>query len=301
MDNFKQYLNFFWLRPENAIQCGLRSKQLRHIHFDSPSIDISCGDGMFMFYHFGGETLPEFDAFISTNAKNFSHDKFVDIYNIVDPNYIVDVVRKPSQQIDYGTDWKPSLLDKAKQLGIYKNLMVWDNNKLPMPFDNDYFQTIYNNSLHWIEDPEQLLLDNYRMLKPGGYAIFQAITPFQLETLDELESLMPSSAIKILNRNRRETMKGRRTYSDWCKLFTDCGFELEEASNVFPDKMLIDLWNTGTRPISHLLIQMVDALDKKERQRIKKEWVDICYEILYPLLSLDETYSLEDSPHLQFV
>jgi SAM-dependent methyltransferase len=298
---FKQYLNYFWLRPENAVQCALRSISLQDIKFKSPSVDISCGDGMFMFYHFGGQTNFDFDTFKSTQAKDFKHDKFVDIYNNVDENFTVEVTKKPKQQIDYGTDWKDSLLVKAKKLGIYKSTIWWDNNKIPLPFKDNYCKTIYNNSLHWIADPEPLITDTYRMLKPGGIAIFQAITPYQLETLDKTGRFLSMEAVSILNRQRRETMMGRRTNSEWCKLFTDCGFEIEQVKNVFPDKLLINLWNTGTRPVSHLLIQMVEQLSKEERHRIKEEWVDICFKLLYPLLSMPETYSLEKSPHLTYV
>ena len=300
MNNFKEYLNYFWLRPENAIHCALRSKTLQHIKFKSPSIDISCGDGMYMFYHFGGKTNPSFDAFVSTNAKDFHHNKFIDIYNTT-TNYNVHITRKPNQQIDYGTDWKQSLLDKASKLGIYKNLVLWDNNYLPMPLKKNFFATAYNNSLHWIADPEPLIQETFRLLKPGGTAIFQIITPYQLETLDDAELILTKEAVKILNRKRRETMLGRRTHKQWCKMFTDQGFEIEEVKNVFPDKLLIDIWNTGTRPLSHLLIQMTDNLSKKDRQSIKKEWVDICYKLLNPLLNMKETYTLNNSPQLLYV
>jgi hypothetical protein len=63
----------------------------------------------------------------------------------------------------------------------------------------------------------------------------------------------------------------------------------------------MDIWNIGMRPISHLLIQMSEAMSSEERIKIKKEWVDIFFELFKPLLNLSTQYPLEESPYLLFV
>jgi len=53
-EKLKQYLNLFWLRPENGLLCTFKSEVMNDIGFESPSLDLSCGDGLFTFIHLGG-------------------------------------------------------------------------------------------------------------------------------------------------------------------------------------------------------------------------------------------------------
>ena len=81
---------------------------------------------------------------------DFKHDKFIDIYDSYNINYKVKYKKKGRKQIDYGADWKQDLIDKAKKTGIYKNLIVHDNNK-PLPLKNNHFDTISNNTIYSIK------------------------------------------------------------------------------------------------------------------------------------------------------
>ena len=120
----KDLLNMFWLRPENALMLVFKGKTIGELGMKSPSLEISCGDGMFTFMNLGGVFDSNFDYFQSTNAKNFRHDSFVDIYNACAENYEVKPAKRPKTTVDYGTDWKQGLLDKAAKLGLYKNLIL---------------------------------------------------------------------------------------------------------------------------------------------------------------------------------
>ena len=297
----KAFLNLFWLRPENGLLCTFKSKVFDDIKFESPSLDISCGDGLFMFLHLGGAFDSDFDYFQSTRAKEFKHSSFIDIYDSYRGDYEVKVTKKSITKIDYGTDWKQALLDKAAKLDLYKNLLLHDNNIVPLPLPDNYFKTIYSNSVYWVRNVESLVSDIYRMLKHNGVAILEVMTPYLLETLDEIEEHLSPEAIAILNRRRRETMSGSREFGEWKDLMLKCGFQIEDIRCVYPDKLLINIWNIGLRPISHLLIQMSDNLSCEERHRIKQEWVKIFFELFKPLLSIGQTYSLERAPYLLFI
>lgn len=96
-------------------------------------------------------------------------------------------------------------------------------------------------------------------------------------------------------------MPGGRVFQEWREMMRETGFKIEDARCVYPDKLLTDIWNIGTRPISHLLIQMADALSPSERHKIKEEWVDILFTLFKPLLSLPQSYSMERAPYLAFV
>jgi SAM-dependent methyltransferase len=297
----RTFLNMYWLRPELCPLLAYKSKAFADVEFASPSIDISCGDGLFTFVHLGGEFADDFDCFQATRAKEFKHESFVDIYDSFEENYAVEITRPPLVRVDYATDWKQALLDRAGKLGLYNDLVLHDNNVLPLPFADDHFSTIYSNSAYWVVEVEKLVSDIRRILKPGGTAILEVMTPYYLETLDELEGHISAEAMNILDRKRRATMPGRRVYSDWKRIFTDCGFRVEDARCVYPDKVLIDILNIGLRPISHLLVRMAEPLSFADRRDIKSEWVDIFFTLFRSFLDLPQTYPMERAPYISFV
>jgi len=300
-EKLRDFLNLFWLRPENGLLCTFKSKAFKDIKFESPSLDISCGDGLFMFMHLGGKLESHFDYYKTTKADVFKHASFTDIYDYYDENYSVPVIKNPETTIDYGTDWKQALLNKTSKLNLYKNLILHDSNILPLPFKDNYFRTIYSNSSYWVKNVKGLLTDIHRMLRPDGTAILEVATPYFYETLTKLEKYLSPNAISVLDRNRRATSPGTLPYKEWKELLEDCNFVIESSENVYPNKLLIDFWNIGLRPISHLLIQMTKNLTEEERNKIKTEWVDIFYELFKPLLSIEQSYLLDKSPYVLFV
>lgn len=300
-NKLKQFLNLYWLRPENGLITTFKSKAFDDIKFESPSLDLSCGDGLFSFIHFGGSFGKDFDYFKSTKAKKFSHNSFIDIYDSFDKNYSVKIKKRPTIKIDYGTDWKQSLLKKASVLNFYNNLILHDNNKIPIPFEKNYFKTIHSNSIYWVNNVSNLLKEIHRILHPDGIAILEVMTPYHLETLKELEQFLSPKAITILDRKRRESMPGLVPFLKWKDLVLKNKFLIEDIRSVYPHKLIIELWNIGLRPISHLLIQMSESLSKEDRLRIKKEWVEIFFQLFKPLLYLKNSYVLEKDPYICFI
>lgn len=299
-EKLKDFLNLFWLRPENGLLCTFKSKAFNNIKFESPSLDISCGDGLFMFMHLGGKLESNFDYYKTTKADEFKHESFTDIYDCYDEKYSVPIIKHPEISIDYGTDWKQALLNKTSKLDLYKNLILHDSNVLPLPFEDNYFRTVYSNSLYWVKNVKGVLTDIHRILKPDGIAVLEVATPYFYQTLTKLEQYLSPSAISILDRNRRITSPGTLQYKEWKELLEECNFTIESSENVYPNELLIDFWNIGLRPISHLLIQMTKNLTDEERHKIKTEWVEIFYELFKPLLSIKQNYSIETSPYVIF-
>ncbi len=296
-----EFLKLFWLRPENGMMCAFKSRAFEDIEFEGPSLDISCADGLFLFIHLGGSFGMDFDIFSATKASEFSHDKFVDIFDHYQPGYAPSIIQNPAVTIDYGTDWKQGLLDKAASLKLYDNLVLHDNNKVPLPLPDEHFKTVYSNSIYWVKNVGPLMKDVYRTMQSGGRAIMEVKTPYLLETLDQLEPVLSAEAVGILNRQRRETMPGTMTLDNWNEIFKSAGFEIEDVRNVYPNKLLIDIWNVGLRPVAHLLVRMADAIPAEERNAIKAEWVDIFFKLLRPLLNLKQTYTLDKAPYLCFI
>lgn len=300
---FRNYLDLFWLRPENALLCTFMSKAIDDFKFDSPSLDLACGDGLFTFYHLGGKLSHDYDFFSKTKSEKFTHETYTDIYDSYENNFKLTIDKQSEIKIDYGTDWKQALLDKSKELNLYKNLILHDNNNTPLPFENNYFKSIFSDAVYWTkkERVDPLLSELHRVLHPNGTMALQLLTPTHLELLDQLSEILSPKAIEILDRKRRFTMHGRHTYSEYKELFEKNGFKILDVKNTFPHKIMLDIWNVGLRPIQHLLIQMVDSLSPEKRSKIKSEWVEIFFELGKPLLNLSETYSIENQPYPTFI
>ena len=129
----------------------------------------------------------------------------------------------------------------------------------------------------------------------------EVLTPNRYEILNQLEKFLSPTAIEILDRKRRENTPGLKELSEWKEIMEKAGFEIVEIKSVYPHKMLMDIWNIGLRPISHLLIQMSDSLEIEKRHKIKQEWVEIFYQLFKPLLTIKESYTLENAPYLSFL
>jgi len=296
----KQCLNVFWLRPENALFNTFKSNSYNSLKFESPSLDLSCGDGIFQAIHLGAKFPDDFDYYLSTKASNFSHDNFVDIYDHYESDYNVKYLVPPSQQIDYGTDWKQELLNKAEKTGIYKNLILHDNSVLPLPFDDSFFKTIYSNSIYWVKNVEGLTKEIFRISRNDATVGLQVLTPSIFETFKFFEKFLSEKAISILDRQRHSTMPSQKTYHEWKELFENNGFIIKKTVPMAPNKIIFDIWNIGLRPISHLLIRMSDSLPLEEKRKIKKEWVEIFFELFKPLLKLPNSGPIEHSGYTYF-
>ena len=302
-EKFKNYLRLFWLRPENALLATFMSRALDDFEFKSPSLDLACGDGLFIFYHLGGRLSDDYDFFTHTKSEQFTHQTYTDIFDYITDDFKLNITAKPEIQIDYGTDWKQALLDKASKLGLYKNLVLHDNNNTPLPFQDNFFMSIFSDAVYWTKKDrvDAILGELHRVLHPEGKAALELLTPSHLEFLDQISEILDPQAVEILDRKRRFTMHGRHNYEEFRELIEQNGFKIEEVKNTYPNRILLDIWNIGLRPIQHLLIQMVDSLPLAKRQKIKNEWVDIFYQLVKPLLALPETYSIENQPYPTFI
>ena len=122
LEIYKEFLNYFWLRPESAIVQSFRAIELRKTVYQRISkknkfLDVSCGDGVFTFISLGGKLDLSFDSYKS--IKNKKRSAKFDAYDYIDKNFKIKILKRPSYKIDTGTDWKLNLLKKSKHLKLF--------------------------------------------------------------------------------------------------------------------------------------------------------------------------------------
>ena len=163
---FEELLNVFWLRPETALWREIDIRAMQSFTFNSPSLDMGCGDGIFSFIRAGGGFSPEFDAFRAMSGLDKFFDN-VDVFDAFDDRVSPAVTHAPQYRIDCGFDHKANLLSKSGQLGLYGSLKQGDANQA-LPFPDESFNSIFSNIVYWLDDPQAVLKEISRILRPGG-------------------------------------------------------------------------------------------------------------------------------------
>lgn len=281
------FLNVFWLRPESALCRSIDVMVMDGIKFNKPSLDLGCGDGIFSFIRAGGAFDYSFDMFQSVGEleKYFDH---VDIYNYFDKNLVNPVViRKPSYKIDFALDHKENLLKKAATLNLYNKLICHDAN-FKLPFDNNTFKTIFSNIVYWLDDPQFIFHEIFRILVPKGRAILM-LPNSTLKDYSFYYKLFVKTGdqnwkwLDKIDRGRMsENIKHAYDHETWATMFKEAGLNIATHS-LHLSKTVIEVWDIGLRPIFPLLYKMATKLDYHDKMQIKKEWIDLFQDLLSPL------------------
>jgi len=251
---------------------------------------------VFSFLLAGGDFSTDFDIFGATeNLDEFFENE--DIYNATHDDYNPTISTRPDYRISIGTDWKQSLLDKASALDFYDELIEHDNNE-PLPFEDDRFQTIFSNSVYWVDNLDLHLSEISRVLNSdGGRAILILKTEHVREFLQNLwsdwEGVLGNELIEMIDRGRSEHYSHVYTDDGWTQQLEDAGLNVLErrtTATQFHGRM----WDIGLRPISPHLIKMAYSLPVDERKQIKEEWMGTWRNLLEPFNEPD--FDIADRP-----
>tara|TARA_Y100000590_G_scaffold61369_1_gene65558 strand:- start:254 stop:1213 length:960 start_codon:yes stop_codon:yes gene_type:complete len=281
---YKNFLNFLWLRPENAVLDTLRAVDLRkvlekNLKKNHKILDISCGDGIFSFICAGGELDFKSDAFSS--IKNKKRTSKFDAYDHYDKKYKVKIQKKPLYTFHTGTDWKKNLLKKAKKLKFYKNL-VYHNNSKKFKIENNSYDLVFSNSAYWVKDLNNHILDMKRVTKPGGHIYLQMkFRDTYLKTIikNKSKTFFGENFYNIIDAGRLKTWKGIMVKNDFDKILkrTD-GLSIVYYKPLYGDLIAL-LWDIGFRPLFKPLYEMSKSLNKTNYIKIKKQWVNTIYNL----------------------
>lgn len=286
-DILKNFLNVFWLRPETALWRAVDVMVMEELEFNSPVLDLGCGDGIFSFIRAGGEFDISYDMFQSvSNVDNFFNN--IDVYNYYDENKIhPNIIKKPRYLIDVGLDHKEALLNKSSKLGLYKKLVQHDANK-QLPFEDNSFKTIFSNIIYWLEDPKQVLKECQRILMPGGKLIIMLPneTFLNYSFFYRLYLQTQNNEWKWLEKIDRgrvaDNIKHAYSNEKWEEIFNEA--ELKVISHKqHLSKTIIEAWDIGLRPLFPVLYKMVSKLDDDSRHEIKREWISLVYDLIEPM------------------
>ena len=89
--------------------------------------------------------------------------------------FFTDVFYGDLGKIEVGVDIDNGELDKAKEIGVYKKLVLYNKKKLP--FSNNHFSTVISNCvLEHVDDLHHDLSEINRVLKPNGVFLCTVMT-----------------------------------------------------------------------------------------------------------------------------
>ena len=289
---FKEFLNFVWLRPENALLSTLRSESLYQTYFEKfgnkqvNSIDVSCGDGQFAFCTFGGKLDVDSDAFLSVDNSQKRSSKF-DTYDFFDKKkYKIKIKKKPFINFKTGTDWKKNLLEKSRKLKFYNNLIHHDNN-YPLPIKNRVYDFTYSNSSYWVKNFEKHINDLVRITKKNGFIVLEMKMREDVKKLLSVNldtNLFGKKFSKIINAGRLETWKGLSTRKNIEKIINSINnCAIHDVKPIY-GSYVAKFWAIGYRPMFKPLATMVNNIDIKTRRKVKTEWCEIIFNMFSKFL-----------------
>lgn len=296
---FEQLLNMFWLRPETAMWREIDIKAMQLFKFESPSLDLGCGDGTFSFIRAGGKFNKSYDAFRTIiNLEQFFDN--ADVFDVFDDTRGPDIKQSSAYQIDYGFDHKDSLLKKAGQLGLYKTLKLGDANK-HLPFSDESFKSIFSNIVYWLDEPEAVLREIARILVPGGKVCLmlpnQSLSEYSF--YNELYVKSGDSKWQFLEKLDRgrfaDNIRHGRSSESWLALFQAVGLNVETHKRHL-SKVAIQIWDIGLRPLFPVLLKLVNTLNRDDLLEIKDEWNHTLRQFLEPIIMMDDQFGLGTAP-----
>lgn len=291
-DVLKNFLNAYWLRPETALWRTLDVESMKGFEFAAPSLDLGCGDGTFSFIRGGGVYRDDFDVFWDVKCLD-EYWSNTDVYDSYDTQMEKReaVEKKADHVIDAGMDFKGNLLRKAEKLGLYRRFINADANEI-LPFENESFQSVFSNIIYWLDDPEKVFKEIYRILRHDGTCCVMLPDITFLETsfyysLYEKAGLKQFEFLRLIDRGRiTENIKVVKSYAEWKNIIENAGLEIQDCIPHL-SKTLLRIWDIGLRPIFPMLKKMTAQIEKNSLMEIKKEWIDLFLKIGYPIIEND--------------
>ena len=280
MKYLKQLCNVYWARPENALWINKVMNEMDQFKFDGKKLDLMCGHGIWSFVKAGGEFDYDFDCY--RDVKNLeNYQKGVDIQDHFTENYKPSIIKEPSYKIEYGLDWKDNNLKKCNSLNFYENLVQADCN-FKLPLEDESFDSIFSNTIYWVDDLDNILSEVNRILKKDGKVCLVNYLPQINDYLKYYKDLKFSNEwIELVDRNRSKENKHIFSIDNWTKIFEKHNLKLKKVIPTV-NQMYAHMWNIGLRPLSGKIIKLANNYNSQDYKEFKKDWVETLYTFLRP-------------------
>lgn len=270
----RRFLEVNWLKPFDAVWDASVASVLESIPMEEPSLDLGCGDGLFMLVASGGRARLSYDRYTDTRLQLRG-----DLYDTGASTRRIEAT-PPRWSFTVGLDHKAGLLDKAQRTATYRFLVQADGQALP--FHDRTFATVFCNILSWLPDWRAGLLEMRRVLRPGG----------------QLVLVVPDGAVgerlHAYHRARKYEQSGRRfaaRFFDWIdngrfntlarltgnrhqwrERLADAGLSLRGGYPVLAGEA-VTRWDFSTRPFLHGLILMGRWLQALRLKAVVKQLI----------------------------
>ena len=304
MSTLKELLNVYWLRPETALWRAIDIEVMKNFDICGNSLDLGCGDGVLSYIRGGGKFDISFDDYqsIGNLGKFYSNE---DIHDVFIEGYHPKITNKPNYQFSTALDHKENLLLKARELGFYKNIVIHDANKI-LPFENNYFNSVFSNIVYWLDDPQKSINEIARILNKSGRVALMlpnnTMPEFSFYNNNYIKTKDKNyEFLKFLDRGRYSSnIKISKNYNDWKNIIENSGLSIVEHK-AYLSKTVIQMWDIGLRPLFPVLHKMVNALeDKNKLIEIKIEWIEIFMQFLEPIFDLEMQNILDQNEEKAF-
>lgn len=241
----RSFLEANWLKPFDAVWDASVASTLASVRMEEPSLDLGCGDGLFMLIALGGRVRMAYDRYHARAS-------------------MTSVVSEPPQRrMTVGLDWKAGLIDKARRMQVYRHLLVGDGQALP--FKDRAFATVFCNILYWLPDWQTGLREMRRVLREDGRLVLVVPNRHVGDCLRSYHKArqyrqrgwyMAANFFEWIDHGRFDTLArltGDR--EEWEHRLKNAGFALDAASPVL-DSGAVVRWDFSTRPFLHGLVLM---------------------------------------------
>ncbi len=270
----RRFLEVNWLKPFDAVWDASVASVLESVSLEEPSLDVGCGDGLFMLVVRGGRARLSYDRYTDTELRLRG-----DFYN-TRASVRQIAATAPPQPLTVGLDHKAGLLDKARRTSTYRYLIQGDGQALP--FADRSFSTAFCNILYWLPDWRAGLREMRRVLKDNGMLVLVVPNDTVGEQMVSYHCAQRYRAIGMplrarffdwVDNGRFHTIT--RLTGDaqaWQARLAEAGLAVS-ASHPVVSTGVVRRWDFSTRPLLHALVVLARGLQALRLKPVVKRLV----------------------------
>ncbi|MBI4353726.1 MAG: methyltransferase domain-containing protein [Candidatus Omnitrophica bacterium] len=270
----RRFLEANWLKPFDAVWDASVASVLASMLMGEPSLDMGCGDGLFMLIASGGRVRLSYDRYTDTRLRLRG-----DLYDTAASMTRLEAT-PPRRLVTVGLDHKAGLLDKARRTATYRSLVQGDGQALP--FAHRSFATVFCNILYWLPDWQAGLREMHRVVRDDGRLVLVVPNDTfggQLQSHHRAQRYRRNGRhwrarfFEWIDNGRFRTLTrltGHR--AQWEERLTAAGFRLHGAIPVL-HVGAVRRWDMSTRPILHGLVLLGRALQSLRLKGLLKRLI----------------------------